>query len=134
MALARLPRPTRYPSPRRPKTTARGSPAGFNTVPPVNEPPEDNRLPRGALIVVAVGLFACLAAAVLATSPGEGQAANLEWVREARLPDSQPVDVPLNSTKYSWFPRSTTTCSGAVRYKSSTVRSTPLRLKIPRSM
>ena len=58
------------------------------------ESPEDNRLPRGALIVVAVGLFACLAAAVLATSPGEGQAANLEWVKRATFPDSSPVSVP----------------------------------------
>lgn len=56
--------------------------------------PEDNRVPRGALIVVAVGLLACVVAAVLATSPGEGQAANLEWVKRAPLPDSAPVDVP----------------------------------------
>ena len=58
------------------------------------ENPEDSRLPRGALIVVAVGLLGCLAAAVLATSPGEGQAANLEWVKRATVPDSAPVDVP----------------------------------------
>lgn len=58
------------------------------------DPSEDNRLPRGALVVVAVGLLACLAAAVLATSPGEGQAANLEWVKRAAIPDSPPVDVP----------------------------------------
>lgn len=56
--------------------------------------PEDNRLPRGALIVVGVGLLACLAAAVLATSPGEGQAANLEWIKRAAIPDSAPVGVP----------------------------------------
>jgi len=60
----------------------------------VTHGPEDNRLPRGALIVVAVGLFACLAAAVLATSPGEGQAANLEWIKRAAIPDSTPVEVP----------------------------------------
>lgn len=60
----------------------------------MTEAPEDNRLPRGALIVVAVGLLACLAAAVLATSPGEGQAANLEWVKRAPIPDSAPVGVP----------------------------------------
>lgn len=54
-------------------------------------------MPRGALIVVAVGLFACLAAAVLATSPGEGQAANLEWIKRAPLPESAPVDVPGGS-------------------------------------
>ncbi|HEX5929082.1 MAG TPA: hypothetical protein VFY48_06785 [Solirubrobacterales bacterium] len=60
----------------------------------MNDPPQDSRLPRGALIVVAVGLFACLAAAVLATSPGEGQAAELQWVKRAAVPDSKPVDVP----------------------------------------
>lgn len=86
--------PPRYPAARRPETTACGPPAEFNTVPPVPDAPEDNRLPRGALIVVAVGLFACLAAAVLATSPGEGQAANLEWVKRAPIPDSAAVDVP----------------------------------------
>jgi hypothetical protein len=80
--------------PRRSETTSGGSPAEFNTVAPVNEVPEDNRLPRGALIVVAVGLLACVVAAVLATSPGEGQAANLEWVKEGPIADSQPVDVP----------------------------------------
>jgi len=51
-------------------------------------------MPRGALIVVAVGLIACVAAALLATSPGEGAAANLEWVDEGRIPDSNPVEVP----------------------------------------
>jgi hypothetical protein len=94
MASLRLPRPTRYPARRRSETTAGRSPAEFNTVPPVNGRPEDNRLPRGALIIVAVGLFACLAAALLATSPGEGQAANLEWVKRAPIDDSAPVDVP----------------------------------------
>jgi hypothetical protein len=54
----------------------------------------DSGIPRGALIVVAVGLFACLAAAVLATDKGEGQAANLEWVQEERIPNSARVDVP----------------------------------------
>lgn len=57
-------------------------------------PPEDNGIPRGALIVVVVGLLACLAAAALATGKGEGEAANLEWIQTARIPDSKPVDVP----------------------------------------
>ncbi|MBK5218625.1 MAG: hypothetical protein JJE35_02380 [Thermoleophilia bacterium] len=57
-------------------------------------PPPDNGIPRGALIVVAVGLIACLAAAVLATGKGEGEAANLEWVQRGSVPDSKPVDVP----------------------------------------
>lgn len=51
-------------------------------------------MPRGALVVVAVGLLACVAAALLATSPGEGQAAQLEWVKRAPIPDSAPARVP----------------------------------------
>jgi len=60
----------------------------------VSDAPPDSRPPRGALIVVAVGLLACVAAAVLATSPGAGAAANLEWVKRAPIPDSKPVAVP----------------------------------------
>jgi len=59
-----------------------------------NEGPPENRLPRGALIVVGVGLLACLAAALLSTNRGEGTAANLEWVTRTALPDSAPVAVP----------------------------------------
>jgi len=51
-------------------------------------------MPRGALVVVAVGLLACVAAALLATSPGEGQAAQLEWIKRAPVADSAPVAVP----------------------------------------
>lgn len=57
-------------------------------------PPEENRIPRGALIVVAVGLVACLAAAVLATDKTSGASAKLEWVQEAPIPPSQAVKVP----------------------------------------
>lgn len=57
-------------------------------------PPEENRIPRGALIVVAVGLIASLAAAVLATGKGSGEAANLEWVKSGPIADSRQVDVP----------------------------------------
>jgi hypothetical protein len=57
-------------------------------------PPEQNRIPRGALIVVAVGLIASLAAAVLATGKGSGDAANLEWVKSGPIADSKTVDVP----------------------------------------
>jgi hypothetical protein len=63
----------------------------------VNDAPEESRLPRGALVVVAVGLLACVAAALLSTSPGEGQAANLEWVKRAAIPDSAPAGVPGGS-------------------------------------
>jgi hypothetical protein len=68
--------------------------ADSNTVAAVSDAPPENRLPRGPLIVVAVGLLACVAAALLATDKGEGTAANLEWVKRAAIPDSAPVDVP----------------------------------------
>ena len=60
----------------------------------MNEAPQDTRMPRGVLAVVAVGLLACIAAALLSTGKGSGEAANLEWVRTAKIPDSQPVAVP----------------------------------------
>ena len=60
----------------------------------MTEEPQDTRPPRGALIVVAVGLFACVAAALLTTDRSEGAWANLEWVQRAKIADSAPVDVP----------------------------------------
>jgi hypothetical protein len=54
----------------------------------------DIRPPRGALIVVAVGLVACLVAALATTGKGEGEAANLEWVQSAEGQDSAAVPVP----------------------------------------
>ncbi len=58
-----------------------------------SERPED-RVPRAALIVVAVGLLACVVAAVAASSPSGGAAAQLEWVQTTPLPDSKRVPVP----------------------------------------
>jgi hypothetical protein len=52
------------------------------------------RLPRGAAIVVVVGLVATVAAAALATSGAVGGAARLEWVAHAPLPDSPPAAIP----------------------------------------
>ncbi len=46
------------------------------------------------MIVVAVGLLACLAAALLATDKSGGTAAELEWVERRPLPDSAAVAVP----------------------------------------
>jgi hypothetical protein len=63
----------------------------------VSEPPQDTRPPRGALIVIAVGLLACVAAALLATDRGSGEAGNLEWVQSAPIPSSKPVTVPGGS-------------------------------------
>lgn len=59
-----------------------------------DEAPQDNGIPRGALIVVAVGLLACVAAALLATDKGSGASAQLEWVKDAPVADSRPVEVP----------------------------------------
>jgi len=63
----------------------------------VTAPPQDSRLPRGALIVIAVGLLACVAAALLTADKSSGEAANLEWVKEGRIADSAPVGVPGGS-------------------------------------
>jgi hypothetical protein len=63
----------------------------------VTAPPPDSRPPRGALIVVAVGLLACIAAALLTADKSSGEAANLEWVKTAPIPDSKPVQVPGGS-------------------------------------
>jgi hypothetical protein len=71
----------------------RESAAGSNTVATVTEPAQDSRPPRGALIVIAVGLLACVAAAILATGKGSGESASLEWVKHGPVPDSAPVDV-----------------------------------------
>lgn len=47
--------------------------------------------------MIAVGLLACVAAALLATGRGEGEAANLEWVKRVAIPDSVPAAVPGGS-------------------------------------
>jgi hypothetical protein len=51
------------------------------------------RPPRGALIVIAIGLLATVAAAVLSTDKLIG-AATLEWVEEAPMPDSKKAQIP----------------------------------------
>lgn len=51
-------------------------------------------MPRGVLVVVAIGLLACIVAALLSTDEASGEAANLEWVQTAKVPDSAPVAVP----------------------------------------
>lgn len=55
---------------------------------------QDKRPPRGALIVIAVGLLACVVAALASTGKGEGEAANLEWVKASPSAESQPAPVP----------------------------------------
>ena len=56
--------------------------------------PQDDRPPRGALIVVAVGLVACVVAALAATGKGEGEAAHLEWVQSGTGSGSKTAAVP----------------------------------------
>jgi hypothetical protein len=60
----------------------------------VNQPAQDDRPPRGALIVIAVGLLACVVAALLSTDKASGEAATLEWVKVAPVADSRPVPIP----------------------------------------
>ncbi len=57
----------------------------------------ENRPPRGALAVIAVGLFATLAAALLSTDAPIG-AAELEWTEKAPLPDSKLTAIPGGGT------------------------------------
>lgn len=63
----------------------------------MDEAPQETRMPRGVLAVVAIGLLACVVAAVLSTDEGSGEAANLEWVQTGPVPDSKPVAVPGGS-------------------------------------
>jgi hypothetical protein len=60
----------------------------------MNDAAPDNGIPRGAIIVVAIGLIACAVAALAATGKGEGEAASLEWVQRGRVADSKPVELP----------------------------------------
>jgi hypothetical protein len=62
---------------------------------PEKAPADDgSRPPRAALIIVAVGLVACLVAALATTGKGDGEAAHLEWVQAKKFPDSSAVKVP----------------------------------------
>jgi len=54
----------------------------------------ETRPPRGVLIVVAVGLAATLAAALLSTSEAGGSSVDIEWVARAPIPDSAPAAIP----------------------------------------
>ena len=60
----------------------------------MSEPSQDTRLPRGALLLVVVGLLACVAAALLTTDKGSGEAADLEWVQRVPVAASEPAAVP----------------------------------------
>lgn len=57
----------------------------------------ETRPPRGALVVIAIGLIGCVAAALLSTDKPL-TAAQLAWEERAPLPDSKPVTVPGGGT------------------------------------
>jgi hypothetical protein len=57
------------------------------------------RPPRGAIVIVAIGLVACVVAVLASAGKGEGEAAHLEFVQEGTLADSEPVTVPGGSQK-----------------------------------
>lgn len=58
------------------------------------------RPPRGAVVIVVIGILACVVAAFASqTSKGASEAANLEWVMSAPMPDSKAVNVPGGSQK-----------------------------------
>jgi hypothetical protein len=63
-------------------------------LPPRSANPQDDKPPRGALIVVAIGLLACIVAALATVGKGEGESAHLEWVQLGTAPDSKTAPVP----------------------------------------
>ncbi|HEV2857476.1 MAG TPA: hypothetical protein VGW80_03625 [Solirubrobacterales bacterium] len=63
-------------------------------LPPRSANPQDDRPPRGALIVVAIGLLACVVAALATVGKGEGESAHLEWVQLGTAADSKATPVP----------------------------------------
>jgi len=90
-----------------------------------DQAPPDNQIPRGALIVVALGLLACVAAALLATDQSSGSATEVAWVEESPMADSKPVALPDDSGKMrledGLFKASGTNASGYELYRVSTV-------------
>jgi hypothetical protein len=61
------------------------------------EAPRETRPPRGALVAIAVGLVACVAAALLSTDEPIGAAA-LAWETHSPIPDSKPAAIPGGGT------------------------------------
>src|SRR4051794_22291203 len=85
----------------------------------------ENRPPRGALIVVAVGLIATLAAAALANENLSADAAQLEWVQLREVPDSKPVAVPGSDDEMgltnAWLRATGVNFSGYLLFRSAAV-------------
>lgn len=60
----------------------------------MTDEPSGARPPRGALAVIAVGLIATLAAALLATDKAGGSSVEVEWTAHAPLPGSPVATIP----------------------------------------
>ncbi|HEX2096445.1 MAG TPA: hypothetical protein VHF50_03660 [Solirubrobacterales bacterium] len=58
----------------------------------------DTRPPRGALIVIAVGLLATAVAALASTDTSGGAWVEVEWTAKAALPDPEPAQIPGGGT------------------------------------
>lgn len=58
------------------------------------EPSTDTRPPKGALVVVAIGLLATLFAALLSTDESGGAWVEVEWAARGALADSGPARIP----------------------------------------
>jgi len=54
----------------------------------------NSRPPRGALVVIAIGLIATVAAAALATDEAGGSSVEIEWLSRAPIPDSPTAAIP----------------------------------------
>ncbi|HET6570498.1 MAG TPA: hypothetical protein VFG58_03320 [Solirubrobacterales bacterium] len=54
----------------------------------------ETRPPRGAIVVVVVGLVATVAAALLATESAGGSSVQIEWERGGAIPPSRPAAIP----------------------------------------
>jgi hypothetical protein len=57
------------------------------------------RPPRGAIVIVVIGIIACVVAVLATTGKGEGEYAYLEFVKSGKVPDSEAVQVPGGSQK-----------------------------------
>jgi hypothetical protein len=58
------------------------------------KPSADTPPPRGALVVIAIGLLATAVAAIASTDESGGAWVEVEWAAHGALPDSRPAQLP----------------------------------------
>jgi hypothetical protein len=54
----------------------------------------ETRPPRGAIVVIAIGLIATLAATLLSTESAGGSSVEIEWVTQAQISNSPAATIP----------------------------------------